>query len=86
MRAPNVAAMKAKFEESKTVWEHPVDFNRARRREAGMTGVVWKWGPRPSPLGRYVRRNYNEATFTHPKTRRQRRERARITRAMRSQQ
>ena len=64
------------------VWKSPVDFNRAIRRWAGLTGRVWKWNPQTPVAPRYVRRHYDITKFTTPKTRRQRRHRARILRAM----
>jgi hypothetical protein len=68
------------------VWETPVDFNRATRRWAGLVRGRWGWKPKPSETGgvpRYVRRHYSEVVMLAPKTRRQRRHRARILRAMR---
>lgn len=66
------------------VWKAPVDFNRARRRAAGLVGSIWKWNPQPGPsVPRYVRRHWTESVLLHPKTRRQRRHRARILRNMR---
>lgn len=66
-----------------SVWKSPVDFNRATRRWAGLIHGIWKWNPQPNPgVPRYVQRHFNETILTHPKTRRQRRHRARILRAM----
>jgi hypothetical protein len=70
------------------VWDRPVDFNRETRRRAGLLGRLWRWDPMAGAKGpvatppRYVRRHYNERILTAPKTRRERRHRARILRAM----
>lgn len=59
----------------KRVWDAPADYNRAARdREA--LGIPADLPPR------YVRRHFNSERFIQPKTRRQRKQRARILRAM----
>lgn len=75
------------LERIRAVWDAPATFNRASRRAAGVFGRLWRWDPQalgidPNLPPRYVRRHWAEATFTHPKTRRQRRHRARILKAM----
>lgn len=72
----------------KAVWDAPATFNRASRRAAGLFGRMWRWdmalldpGAADRPP-RYVRRHWSEKVLTHPKTRRQRRHKARILRAM----
>ena len=72
----------------KMVWEAPADFNRATRRWAKLWGRIWKWDREalgvPADLPpRYARRHFKPEVFLFPKTRRQRRHRARIVRAMR---
>lgn len=69
------------------VWKAPADYNRATRRWARLWGRIWAWDAKalglPSDLPpRYVRRHFDSDKFMFPKTRRQRRERARIVRAM----
>lgn len=69
------------------VWKSPASFNRAARRQARLWGRIWRWDPQalgvsPNLPPRYVRRHYNITKFTTPKTRRQRKVRARILRAM----
>jgi hypothetical protein len=69
------------------VWEAPATFNRATRRWARLWGSVWRWDPRalgiPADLpARYVRRHFVPAQFLNPKTRRQRRHRARVIRSL----
>lgn len=71
----------------KAVLEAPATFNRKARREAGLSGRFWKWDPRalgidPNLPPRYARRHWREDLLTHPKTRRQRRHKARILKAM----
>ena len=71
----------------KEVWNAPADYNRAARRQARLWGRIWRWDREalgiPADLPpRYVRRHFNSAHFTQPKTRRQRKQRARILRAM----
>lgn len=71
------------------VWSAPADHNRAARRAAGLFGRIWKWdmaamGQAQVPP-RYVRRHYKEQIVADPKTRRERRHRARILRAMEGQ-
>lgn len=75
---------KPKLTTPQMVWDSPVDFNRATRRSVGLYGRFWRWNPQPNTGagGRYVRRHYTESVFTNPKTRRQRRHRARILRAL----
>lgn len=69
------------------VLQAPATFNRAARREAGVYGRAWAWDRQalglPANLPpRYVRRKYTDTILTHPTTRRQRKARARILRAM----
>lgn len=70
----------------KQVWESPADWNRTARRKARLWGRIWKWDAAALGLQnippRYVRRHFDSAKFTNPRTRRQRRHRARILRAM----
>lgn len=70
----------------KEVWTAPADFNRAGRRAARLWGRIWKWDAEAlgtqNMVPRYVRRHHDTEKFTNPKTRRQRRHRARIMRAM----
>lgn len=71
----------------KRVWAAPALFNRAARRQARLWGRIWRWDREllgiPANLPpRYARRHFNSETFLRPKTRRQRRHRARILRAM----
>ena len=71
------------------VLKAPADFNRAARRQVGVLGRTWKWDREllglPADLPpRYVRRHYDITKFTTPKTRRQRRHRARIIRTLRA--
>lgn len=69
------------------VWSAPVDFNRVTRRWAHLWGNIWRWdtGPKPPSVPRYARRHYAPDLLTHPKTRRQRRHKARIMRIMKGQ-
>lgn len=72
------------------VWNAPADYNRASRRAARLWGRIWRWDPQalgidPNLPPRYVRRHYKPDQFTTPKTRRQRKARARILRAMKVQ-
>jgi len=79
------------LEQIKAVWDAPATFNRHDRRAAGVFGRLWKWdklamdpdaATRPP---RYVRRHYpltDPTKFTNPSTRRQRRHKARILKAM----
>lgn len=74
------------------VYDAPADFNRATRRAVGMLSRIWRWDPQllgiEPQAPRYIRRHYQadrtvdgvfiDGAFTHPKTRRQRRHRARI--------
>lgn len=74
-------------EQMRKVWDAPATFNRHSRRAAGLFGRMWKWdmqllGMDPNLPPRYVRRHWREDQFTHPKTRRQRRHKAHILRAM----
>lgn len=83
IKAMGIAQMKA-------VWDAPATFNRHSRRMAGLFGRMWRWdsvmlGIDPQLPPRYVRRHWSEAVLTHPKTRRQRRHKARILRAMKGQ-
>lgn len=68
----------------KDIWEDPQKFNRATRRAAHLFGRMWRWGKAErnwrAQAPRYIRRHYGVDTFAHPKTRRTRRQRARITR------
>lgn len=69
------------------VWAEPALHNRATRRWARLWGSIWKWDQQalglPADLpSRYVRRHLKPAQFIHPKTRRQRKARARIMRAV----
>ena len=71
------------------VWSAPADFNRAARRAAGLFGRFWKWdaqalGVDPNLPPRYVRRHHTPGILLNPKTRRERKHKARIMRAMRS--
>lgn len=71
----------------KAVWDAPATFNRASRRAAGLFGRMWRWDPQllgidPNLPPRYVRRHFKPSILTAPKTRRQRRHKARILRAM----
>lgn len=72
----------------RAVIEAPATFNRAARREAGVYGRAWAWDPQvlgaQGLVARYVRRNYSQDILTAPKTRRQRKVRARILRSMAS--
>lgn len=70
------------------VWSRPADFNRASRRAAGLFGRFWRWdakalGVDPNTPPRYVRRHHRPELLTNPKTRRERRHKARILREMR---
>ena len=58
----------------------PTNYNRATRRWAGLRSRVAE--QQAPSLPRYVRRHYAEHLITNPTTRRQRRHRARIMRAM----
>lgn len=65
----------------------PADYNRAARREVGVLGRAWAWdaqalGINPNLPPRYVRRHFAPDILTAPKTRRERRHKARILRAM----
>lgn len=64
----------------------PATFNRAARREAGVFGRAWAWDPKvlgtQNLVPRYVRRHFTPTILSAPKTRRQRKVRARILRAM----
>lgn len=69
------------------VWGAPADYSRAIRRTAGLYGRFWKWdaqalGADPDLPPRYVRRHHAPEVLTNPKTRRERKHRARIMRAM----
>lgn len=71
------------------VWGAPADYNRATRRKAGLFGRDWKWDARaigndPDLPPRYVRRHHAPSILLTPKTRRERKHKARIMRAMRS--
>lgn len=71
----------------KQVWSAPADYNRAARRQARLWGRIWRWdrqalGIDPNLPPRYVRRHFTPTILTAPATRRQRRHRARILRAM----
>ncbi len=69
----------------KDVWEAPVDYNRATRRWAGLTSDIWHWNPTGPVAPRYVRRHFTDTLLVVAKdklTRRQRRHRANILRAM----
>jgi hypothetical protein len=71
----------------KAVLDAPATFNRKARREAGLLGKFWRWDPRalgldPKLPPRYVRRHWTENILTNPTTRRQRRHKARILKAM----
>lgn len=71
----------------KSVIEAPADFNRAARREVGLYGRLWRWDPQvlgvnPNLPPRYVRRHFTPTILSAPQTRRQRKARARILRAM----
>lgn len=73
----------------KAVWSAPANYNRAARRSVKLWGRIWKWDPRgmgmPTDLpARYARRHFDSVKFLYPKTRRQRRERARILRVART--
>lgn len=74
-------------ERRQAVIEAPATFNRAARREVGIFGRAWAWdrqalGMPMSLPPRYVRRKFTDTVLTAPKTRRQRKARARILRAM----
>lgn len=71
------------------VWESPALFNRKMRRAAGLLSKYWRWDLNASEetrrvyTPRYIRRHYGTIArrpwdFDHPKTRRQRKQRARI--------
>lgn len=65
------------------IWAAPAQFNRATRRRAGLWGRIWKWDTNVPEMyreyiPRYVRRHFDSGKFLFPKTRRQRRHRARI--------
>lgn len=66
------------------VWESPALFNRETRRRARLWGRIWRWDlnateeTRREYLPRYIRRHFDSGKFLFPKTRRQRRHRARI--------
>lgn len=71
----------------KDVWEAPANYNRATRRWARLWGRIWAWDSQALGLpmdlpARYIRRHFDPTLFLFPKTRRQRRHRARITRSM----
>lgn len=71
------------------VWGAPADYNRSERRQAGLYGRYWKWatealGVDPNMPPRYVRRHHSPDVLLNPKTRRERRHKARILRAMRN--
>lgn len=84
--APVVKPMKALTE--RMVWEAPANYNRATRRWAKLWGRIWKWDQTALGIAqvppRYVRRHYTEGVIMAPKTRRQRRHKARILRAMKA--
>lgn len=70
------------------VWGSPADYNRAARRQVGLLGRFWRWdqqalGVDPDLPPRYVRRHHTPGILIDPKTRRERKHRARILRAMR---
>jgi hypothetical protein len=64
------------------VYDAPAEYNRATRRAVGMLSKVWRWAS-PAEMGnaeqapRYIRRHHIARI---PKTRRQRRHRARVLR------
>jgi hypothetical protein len=66
------------------IWGTPTDYNRAARRSVGLYSSMWKSEDRPNPdlPPRYVRRHHAPDVLINPKTRRERRHRARILRAM----
>lgn len=70
----------------KAIWSAPADFNRAMRRSVKLWGSIWKWDAQvlgaQNIVPRYVRRHFTDTILTNPRTRRQRRHRARILRAM----
>ena len=73
----------------KDVWEAPANYNRATRRWARLWGRIWSWDQQalglPADLPRrYARRHFDSTKFLYPKTRRQRKERARIMRVART--
>ena len=75
------------IDQIRAVWDAPATFNRHSRRAAGVFGRLWRWdsmmlGIDPNLPPRYVRRHWSESVLTHPKTRRQRRHKARILKAM----
>jgi len=77
-----------KTKEAQQVFDAPANFNRATRRAAGLLGRLWRWdrmalGIDPNLPPRYVRRHWSPNILTDPKTRRERRHRTRILRAMR---
>lgn len=71
------------------VWKSPALFNRATRRRAGLTGRIWRWdmnvpGMQRTFVPRYIRRHFSAETMSGAKTRRQRKQRARIMRLVKS--
>lgn len=70
----------------KAIWSAPADWNRAARRSVKLWGRIWKWDAQvlgtQNIVPRYVRRHFTPTILTNPKTRRQRRHKARILRAM----
>lgn len=71
------------------VIEAPADFNRAARRAVGIFGRAWAWDARalgidPDLPPRYVRRHWTPSLLTTAGTRRQRKHKARIMRAMKA--
>lgn len=65
----------------------PATYNRAARREVGVYGRAWAWdraalGVPANLPPRYVRRHYRPDLLTTAKTRRERKQKARILRAM----
>lgn len=81
-KAPDHKPLERSFVEQ--VWDAPATFNRATRRRARLWSRIWRWDvaafDNAPQAPRYIRRHYAGSLFTHPKTRRQRRVRARITR------
>jgi len=74
----------------KRVWDAPANYNRASRRAARLWGRIWKWDVRalgvdPDLPPRCVRRHWSPTLLAMPNpTRRQRRHKACVLRAMKA--
>lgn len=70
----------------KQVWEAPALYNRATRRRVGLRSHLWRWDTNAVSemqrtfVPRFIRRHFSTTIMLTPRTRRERRARAKIVR------